>query len=200
MGTEPRTVQIVYSAEEPRGLVEPVGFTWEFDLGFSSAFVCAEDLGEFQIAITLEGTTHLSIANSNNWETPSEAYIDQWYFFRIGASSGAPIRSVNLVDLQILSEQGQPLCEDCESIPELQIGVSDYSPDNFIVQMILHNSVFGGHYSTQLDFTFEIVMTPEERRRRRLEEGQYVSEKVSLQLRPNREPIAAESTKLPTAT
>jgi len=179
--TEPRTVQVGYTATNARGGSEAVDFSWDFDLGFSSAFDCSEDLGSFQIAIIVEGSS----GGNDNFADPGDAYLDDWYFFRIGVSSGAPVTAVNIVDLQILSAQGEPLCEDCESIEALQIGVSDYSPDNFIVQLILDSSIFGGHLSTQMEFTFDITMSTGERRR--LLASQTATEKISLYLqRPNR--------------
>jgi len=125
--------------------------------------------------------------------------LDDWYYFRVGASSGAPITAVNLVDLEILSAEGEPLCTDCETIPELQIGVSDYSPDNFIVQLILHSSVFSGHLSTQMDFTFDITMSPERRRRLKEANSEIVTDKVTLHLIPNPDPLTGDETKHPTA-
>jgi len=205
--TEARGVKVAYTAEEPRGESATVDFSWEFDLGFSSAFDCSEDLGTFQISIIVEGSS----GDGVNFDTPGDAYLDDWYYFRIGVSSGAPVTSVNIADLQILSSQGEPLCEDCKSVEALQIGVSDYSPDNFIVQLILDSSVFGGHFSSQIDFTFDITMSTQRRRRRLAEmsdaketeglEEELVQfeEKVTLMLRPNPNPEQIVASFRPTA-
>jgi len=200
--TEARSVEIAYTAKGPREESETVDFSWAFDLGFSSAFDCSEDLGTFQIAIIVEGSS----GDSQNFESPGDAYLDDWYYFRIGVSSGAPVTSVNIADLAILSSQGEPLCEDCKSIEALQIGVSDYSPDNFIVQLILDSSVFGGHFSTQIDFTFDITMSTQRRRRRlsdvkETEDEELIqhAEKVTLMLRQNPNPEQAIDSFKPTA-
>jgi len=193
--TEARTVQVAYDATEPRGDSADVSFSWEFDLGFSSAFDCAEDLGSFQIAITVEGSS----GGNQNWESPGDAYLDDWYYFRIGASSGAPITEINVADLQIMTSQGEPLCENCETIEALQIGVSDYSPDNFIVQMVLDSSVFGGHLSTKMEFTFDITMSAERRRRLTVEDAERVTETVSLLLLPGKDRVKEGDTRAPTA-
>jgi len=196
--TEGRTVKVGYSAVQPRGENEPVEFSWEFDLGFSSAFDCSEDLGTFQIAIIVEGSS----GADKNWETPGEAYLDDWYHFRIGISSGAPVQAVNIADLQIYNSQNEPLCEDCMAVEALQIGISDYSPDNFVVQLVLDSSIFGGVISTQIDFTFDITMSPERRRRRLQQEREdqiTLAEKVTLYLRPHDYPVHYVSS-LPTAT
>jgi hypothetical protein len=176
--SEARNVAVTYDATEPRGTEEDVELSWGFDLGFSSAFDCSEDLGSFQIAITVEGSS----GGNTNFENPGEAYLDDWYYFRIGASSGAPITEINIMALEIMTPQGVPLCENCETIDALQIGVSDYSPDNFIIQLILDSSVFGGHLSTKIDFTFEITMSPERRRRLKVEDPRQVKETVTLYL------------------
>jgi len=193
--TEARTVQVAYDATEPRGDSADVAFSWEFDLGFSSAFDCSEDLGSFQIAITVEGSS----GSNDNWESPGEAYLDEWYYFRIGASSGAPITEINVADLQITTAQGEPLCENCATIEALQIGVSDYTPDNFILQMILDSSIFGGHLSTRMEFTFEITMSAERRRRLTVSDAQQVKESLTLYLSPNENPITESDSKAPTA-
>jgi len=178
--SEARNVAVTYDATEPRGTEEDVELSWGFDLGFSSAFDCSEDLGSFQIAITVEGSS----GGNTNFENPGEAYLDDWYYFRIGASSGAPITEINIMALEIMTPQGVPLCENCETIEALQIGVSDYSPDNFIVQLILDSSVFGGHLSTKMEFTFEITMSPERRRRLKVDDPRLVKESVTLYLSP----------------
>jgi len=198
--TEARTVQVSYTATEPRGDEEAVNFSWEFDLGFSSAFDCSEDLGSFQIAIVVEGSS----GGNDNFDSPGDAYLDDWYYFRIGVSSGAPVTAVNIADLQILSAQGEPLCTDCETISELEIGVSDYSPDNFIVHLILDSSVFGGHLSTTMDFTFDILMSAGGERRRLLVDdlhSERVMETVTLHLRQSPDTRSDENgyTRPPTA-
>jgi len=196
--TEARTVSVGYVAEETRGIVdvENVDFSWEFDLGFSSAFDCSEDLGAFQIAIVVEGSS----GDNTNFDSPGEAYLDEYYYFRIGISSGAPVTAVNIVDLEIRSGDGHPLCDDCFSVEELDIGISDYSPDNFIVQIFLDSSIFGEVMSTTIDFTFDITMSAERRRRRILANApEQATESVTLFLNENTQSFDTERTKAPTA-
>jgi len=178
-------VSVAYDATEPRGTEADVSFSWEFDLGFSSAFDCSEDLGSFQIAVIVEGSS----GGNKEFGNPGKAYLDDIYYFRIGISSGAPVTQVDIVGMEIMNAQGEPLCENCETIDALAVGISDYSPDNFIVHLILHNSVFGGQLSTNIDFTFEITMSAERRRRLKVQENQMVSETVTLHLEPADYPI-----------
>jgi len=196
--TEARTVSVGYVAEEPRGIVdvENVDFSWEFDLGFSSAFDCSEDLGAFQIAIVVEGSS----GGNTNFDSPGEAFLDDYYYFRIGISSGAPVTAVNIADLEIRSGDGHPLCDDCFSVEELDIGISDYSPDNFIVQIFLDSSIFGGVVSTTIDFTFDITMSAERRRRMLAIAPETATESVTLFLNENTQSIDTVQTKAPTAT
>jgi len=193
--TEARTVSVAYMAEEPRGVEKGVDFAWEFDLGFSSAFDCAEDLGAFQIAIVVEGSS----GANKDFDAPSDAYLDDHYYFRIGISSGAPVTAVIIADLQIRSADGHDLCEDCRSIEELDIGISDYSPDNFIVHIYLDSSVFGGVMSTTIEFTFDITMSTERRRRILTIAPETAKESVTLFLSENSQSAVKEKTKAPTA-
>jgi len=68
--TEARTVSVAYSATSDRGNEADVDFSWEFDLGFSSAFDCSEDLGSFQIAIIIEGSS----GGNDNFDNPGDAF------------------------------------------------------------------------------------------------------------------------------
>jgi len=157
--------------------------SWELDLGSSAAFECAVDLGTFEISLQIEGAS----GGNKNFDTPGKAYIDDWYYLRVGASSGAPVTSVSVENLDIQSATGETLCQDCATtVPELQLGVSDWSPDNFIVHLILDSSIFDGHLTATLSFTFGVEMSPTaNNNRRRLQDAeQRVEQKLTLRLEP----------------
>jgi len=178
-----RQVNIAYTATEPNGQQDVLSISWELDLGSSAAFECAIDLGTFEIALQIEGSS----GGNKNFDTPGEAFIDDWYYLRIGASSGAPVTSVSLDNLDIQSAGGAYLCEDCQTVPELQIGISDWNPDNFIVHMILDSSMFSGHLTVTFSFTFGVEMsaTTDSTRRRLQDTEQKVEQKLTLRLQPS---------------
>jgi len=178
-----RQVKIAYTATEPNGQQDVLSISWELDLGSSAAFECAIDLGTFEIALQIEGSS----GGNKNFDTPGEAFIDDWYYLRIGASSGAPVTSVSLDNLDIQSAGGAYLCEDCQTVPELQIGISDWNPDNFIVHMILDSSMFSGHLTVTFSFTFGVEMsaTTDSTRRRLQDTEQKVEQKLTLRLQPS---------------
>lgn len=178
---EERTVQLGYSAIIHGSAVENVNFSWDLKLGYSSAFQCANDLGNFQIALSIEGRS----GRSPKFDSPGLAYIDDWYYFRFGASSGAPITSIKIVGFKIATVDGNTICDDCLNImqQELQISVSNYTPDNFILKLFLHESIFGGLLHATMAFDFQVTMTPTGTRRR-LEETDIVREAVTLNLIP----------------
>merc|ERR1719195_2120423 len=190
-----RQVNIAYTATEPNGRQDVLSISWELDLGSSAAFECAIDLGTFEIALQIEGSS----GGNTNFDTPGEAFIDDWYYLRIGASSGAPVTSVSVDNLDIQSASGAYLCENCQAVPELEIGVSDWNPDNFIVHMILDSSIFSGHLTATLSFTFGVEMSPNANStRRRLQDAeQTVEQKLTLRLQPG-EGRTVSGTKPPT--
>jgi len=191
---EHRSVQLGYSAMMYGTAMENINFSWELNLGYSSAFECADDLGNFQIALQIEGRS----GGNTNFDNPGQAFFDDWYYFRFAASSGAPITSINIVDVQIESVDGDILCDDCLNIPELQIGISDYSPDNFIVQLFLDSTIFGGHLHATMTFGFEVIMSPTGNRRR-LQENELLREGVTLNLRFGSDSVSIGDSKHPTA-
>jgi len=178
-----RQVNVAYTAAEPNGRQDELAMSWELDLGSSAAFECAVDLGTFEISLQIEGAS----GGNKNFDTPGKAFIDDWYYLRVGASSGAPVTSVSVENLDIESATGESLCQDCATtVPELQLGVSDWSPDNFIVHMILDSSIFEGHLTATLSFTFGVEMSPTaNNNRRRLQDAeQRVQQKLTLRLEP----------------
>jgi len=176
----PRHVSLGYKAVEPNGKHESLSYSWELDLGSSAAFECAIDLGTFEIALQIEGSS----GGNKNFASPGMAFIDDWYYFRIGASSGAPVTDVSIIGLDIQSASGISLCQECENLPDLQLGISDWSPDNFVIHMMLDSSIFNGHITTTLSFTFEVKMKATAGRRRLKDSEQRVEQKVTLKLRP----------------
>jgi len=176
-----REVNVAYTATEPNGRQDALAMSWDIDLGSSAAFECAIDLGTFQIALQIEGAS----GGNKNFDTPGKAFIDDWYFLRVGASSGAPVTKVEIDNLDILSAGGSYICRNCQSEPELKLGISDWSPDNFVVHMMLASSLFKGHVTATLDFTFTVEMSPNANGRRRLQETeQKVEQKLTLALEP----------------
>jgi len=178
-----RQVNVAYTAAEPNGRQDELSMSWELDLGSSAAFECAVDLGTFEIALQIEGAS----GGNKNFDTPGAAFIDDWYYLRVGASSGAPVTSVSVDNLNIQSATGESLCEDCaRTAPELQLGVSDWSPDNFVLSMMLDASIFDGHLTATLSFTFGVEMSPTaNNNRRRLQDAeQRVEQKLTLRLEP----------------
>jgi len=189
-----RQVNVAYTAAEPNGRQDELSMSWELDLGSSAAFECAVDLGTFEIALQIEGAS----GGNKNFDTPGAAFLDDWYYLRVGASSGAPVTSVSVDNLNIQSATGESLCEDCaRTAPELQLGVSDWSPDNFVVHFILDSSIFAGHLTATLSFTFGVEMSPTaSNNRRRLQDAeQKVEQKLTLRLQPGK---AGSQTRPPT--
>jgi len=186
-----RQVNIAYTAAEPNGRQDTLSMSWDIDLGSSAAFECAIDLGTFEIALQIEGAS----GGNKNFDTPGIAYIDDWYYLRVGASSGAPVTSVAIDNLDIKSASGSYICRNCQTEPELQLGVSDFSPDNFVVHMMLDSSLFKGHLTATLDFTFSVEMSPKanSNRRRLQETTQTVDQKLTLALQPSSGPSSQTS-------
>jgi len=179
-----RDVSITYTASEPStGQTAAVTQrSWKLNLGSSPAFECAKDLGEFQIALQVEGSS----GGNKNFDTPGTAFVDDWYYLRVVASSGSPVTAVFVENLDIQSATGEYLCQNCETVSELQIGISDWNPDNFIVHMILDSGMFGGYLTATLSFTFRVEMSVlgNSERRRLLESERQVTEKITLRLSP----------------
>jgi len=186
-----RQVNIAYTAAEPNGRQDTLSMSWDIDLGSSAAFECAIDLGTFEIALQIEGAS----GGNKNFDTPGIAYIDDWYYLRVGASSGAPVTSVAIDNLDIKSASGSYICRNCQTVPELKLGVSDFSPDNFVVHMMLDSSLFSGHLTATLDFTFSVEMSPNtnSKRRRLQETTQTVDQKLTLALQPSSGPSSQTS-------
>jgi len=177
-----RDVNVNYTASEPKGRTANVAKSWTLNLGPSPAFECAKNLGEFQVAVQIEGAS----GGNKNFDTPGEAFLDEWYFLRVVASSGAPVTAVVVENLDIQSATGAYLCQNCQTVTELQIGISDWNPDNFIVHMILDSGMFGGHLTATLSFTFGVEMSVSgNSERRRLQESEtQVTEAFTLRLSP----------------
>lgn len=180
--TDPRKLSVSFVALEPNGTEEEIEMSWDLDLGSSAAFECAVNLGTFQIALQIEGSS----GGNTNFDSPGDAFLDDWYYFRVGASSGAPVTGVSISNLDIQSASGQLLCTDCQTNDELGIGISDWSPDNFIIHMFLDADMFTGHLTVSFIFTFEVKMSPTANsNRRRLQDAeQQVEQKVTLRLQP----------------
>jgi len=175
-------VKLLFDAAEPSGLTSrQVDMSWDLDLGSSSAFECAQNLGEFQISLQIEGSS----GGNKNFDTPGVAFLDDWYYFRVGASAGAPVTGVSIKKLDIQSASGEFLCEDCATNDELGLGISDWNPDNFIVHLLLDRDMFEGHLTVSFSFTFEVKMSALAGRRRMLQDGeQQVEQKVTIRLQP----------------
>jgi len=179
-----REVNITYSASEPNQVhTTAVAHSWELNLGSSPAFECAKDIGAFQIALAIEGAS----GGNKNFDTPGEAFLDDWYYLRVAPSSGSPVTAVFIENLDIQSATGAYLCQNCETVSELQIGISDWNPDNFVVHMILDSGMFAGHLTATLSFTFgvEMSVTGNSDRRRLQELETQVKSKLTLRLSPN---------------
>jgi len=178
--SDSRQLSVAFNAVEPNGKQEALSMSWELDLGHSAAFECAIDLGTFEIALQVEGAS----GGNKNFDFPGEAFLDDWYYFRITASSGAPITAISITDLDIQSATGEYLCQNCQSLTELGIGISDWNPDNFVVHMKLDSSIFSGHLTATLSFSFLVNMADNLQPRRRLDTAeQKVEQKVTLRLR-----------------
>jgi len=178
-----REVNITYSASEPNQVhTTAVAHSWELNLGSSPAFECAKDIGAFQIALAIEGAS----GGNKNFDTPGEAFLDDWYYLRVAPSSGSPVTAVFIENLDIQSATGAYLCQNCETVSELQIGISDWNPDNFVVHMILDSGMFAGHLTATLSFTFgvEMSVTGNSHRRRLQELETQVESKLTLRLSP----------------
>jgi len=171
---------VKFQSREPKGETQPVDLSWDLDLGQSSAFECAVNLGTFEISLQIEGSS----GGNKNFDTPGNAILDDYYFFRVGASAGAPVTSVSIQNLAIQSASGDFLCEDCQSIDALGIGISDWNPDNFIVHLLLDSEVFKGHSTVSFAFTFEVKMSATAGRRRLQDAEQTVEQRVTLRLQP----------------
>lgn len=176
-----RTVSISYTAEA-KGNQEELSMSWDLDLGSSSAFECAVDLGTFEIALQIEGSS----GDKDNFDNPTVAYLDDSYYFRIAASSGSPVTAVSVDTVEIQSATGDYLCTDCQDMADLGLIVTDWNPDNFILQMILASSLFQGHLTATFTFTFDIEMSAstDPTRRRLQDAGQQVQQRVMLRLKP----------------
>jgi len=177
-----RKLKLLFDASEPSGrTTTPLDMSWDLDLGSSSAFECAQNIGEFQISLQIEGSS----GGNKNFDTPGVAYLDDWYYFRVGASAGSPVTGVSIKNLAIQSATGEFLCEDCGTNEELGLGISDWNPDNFIVHLLLDESMFKGHLTVSFSFTFEVKMSALAGRRRMLQDGeQEVEQKVTIRLQP----------------
>jgi len=180
--SDARKMKLLFDATDPKSLTSnQVDMSWDLDLGSSAAFECAQNLGEFQIALQIEGSS----GGNKNFDTPGVAYLDDLYYFRVGASAGAPVTGVSITKLAIQGASGEFLCEDCETNDELGLGISDWSPDNFIVHLFLDSGMFKGHLTVSFSFTFEVKMSALAGRRRRLQDGeQEVEQKVTIRLQP----------------
>jgi len=177
-----RQVSISFVAVEPKGTEKDIDMSWDLDLGSSAAFECAVNLGTFQIALQIEGSS----GGNKNFDSPGDAFLDDWYYFRVGASSGAPVTGVSITNLDIRSAAGALLCENCQTNEDLAVGISDWSPDNFIIHMLLDSDMFKGHLTASFSFTFEVTMDANAngQRRRLQDSGQQVEQRVTLRLRP----------------
>jgi len=178
----PRNVQVSYTAKEPQGRTNALSMSWVFDLGTSAAFECAHNLGEFQIALQLEGAS----GGNKNFASPGKAFLDDWYFFKITASSGAPVTAVTMEKLDIEGQNGKSICSACNATkPELKLRISDWSPDNFVIAIFLDKSLFHGHLFATMSFTFEVSMDVNTVRRRLMDSQQSIDQRVTLTLAPS---------------
>jgi len=191
--TDPRKLSVSFVALEPNGTEEEIEMSWDLDLGSSAAFECAVNLGTFQIALQIEGSS----GGNTNFDAPGKAFLNDWYYWRVGASSGAPVSGVSISNLDIQSASGEMLCTDCQTNDELGIGISDWSPDNFIIHMFFDDDMFKNHLTVSFSFTFEVTMSATANNRRRLQDAeQQVEQKVTLRLQPRAR--KSDKTKPPT--
>merc|ERR1711953_1340467 len=61
----------------------------------------------------------------------------------------------------------------------LAVGISDWSPDNFIIHMLLDSDMFKGHLTASFSFTFEVTMSATangQRRRLQDDEQEFLPE------------------------
>jgi len=181
-----RQLSVSFSAVEPNGKQEDISMSWELDLGQSAAFECAIDLGTFEIALQVEGAS----GGNKNFDSPGEAFLDDWYYFRITASSGAPVTAMYIEELDIQGADGEYLCQKCQSATELGIGITDWKPESFVVYMKLDSSIFSGHLTATFSFSFRVNLVDQGRRRLAAEQ-QVVEQKVTLRLRSEEGHVSA---------
>jgi hypothetical protein len=108
-------------------------------LSGSSAFICAKDLGKFELTHPSE----LSIDGKNFYGNLERLYLDRHAWIKIYFSSGADLTSVTLTAFSIYTSQDkpEPVCVNCMDNPFMNLTVlnSDYA--EWTAKMFLHLNV-----------------------------------------------------------
>jgi len=176
---QPRALQIDFISEADNGQRSPTTLSWDLDLGSSPAFECAHDLGTFQVSVQVEGHNDAN----GDFTSPSKAYLDEFYYFRFTGSSGAPVTSLSVTNLDVQNaETSEFICQACQLKQELKWSLKDMDVDNYITALELDSSVFAGLRFVTFDFTIEVEMSADTGRRRLAETGEKLHQKVTLSL------------------
>jgi hypothetical protein len=143
-------------------------FDMPLTISGSSAFSCAEDLGEF----TLTTEVLLSL-DGGNWTNPDdfvEFALGEAGYIQIIFSSGGTIDSVALDDITIhtSSMPQKPLCSDCENFEHSPISVEKDDHKNFVIKFILTKPTFLVD-SVVFKMTFSVETSFGERRKLEIE-------------------------------
>lgn len=176
---QPRALHIDFISEADNGQRSPTKLSWDLDLGSSPAFECAHDLGTFQVSVQVEGHNDAN----GDFTSPSKAYLDEFYYFRFTGSSGAPVTSLSVTNLDVQNaETSEFICQACQLKQELKWSLKDMDVDNYITALELDSSVFAGLRFVTFDFTIEVEMSADTGRRRLAETGEKLHQKVTLSL------------------
>jgi len=176
---QPRALHIDFISEADNGQRSPTTLSWDLDLGSSPAFECAHDLGTFQVSVQVEGHNDAN----GDFTSPSKAYLDEFYYFRFTGSSGAPVTSLSVTNLDVQNaETSEFICQACQLKQELKWSLKDMDVDNYITALELDSSVFAGLRFVTFDFTIEVEMSADTGRRRLAETGEKLHQKVTLSL------------------
>jgi len=143
---------------------------WLLSFGFSSAFECAQDVGQFEVSVNI-----LTSLDGVEYDVPRLGYLNDRFYFRLSFSSGDIMTGAELVQMQITTQEGNPICADCINSPALDVNVINTTYDDYRFDMILHESVFQQHNMVNFILDFEVFRDGGGRR--------FLSESSAIELR-----------------
>ena len=95
------TLWFIYNIHMTFPLLRTFVISW----GFSSAFECAQDVGQFEVSVNI-----LTSLDGVEYDVPRLGYLNDRFYFRLSFSSGDIMTGAELVQMQITTQEGNPIC------------------------------------------------------------------------------------------